>query len=62
MPQRQDDGLIWKTSTYTNSGTCVEWARPPGGALVRDTKDRPRAVVAFQGHAWQSFVNWVGRP
>lgn len=57
MPQEQP--LIWKTSTYTDSGTCVEWARPGTGALVRDTKCRERARVAFARPAWQSFVDWA---
>lgn len=58
MPQEQ---LIWKTSTYTDSGTCVEWARPASGVLVRDTKDRERARVPFSASAWQAFANWAAR-
>jgi len=58
----QTDGpLIWKTSTYTDSGSCVEWARPPGGAWVRDTKDPERARLAFTAPAWQDFVDWAKR-
>ncbi|MEV4043107.1 DUF397 domain-containing protein [Streptomyces sp. NPDC049744] len=53
--------MTWKTSTYTDSGSCVEWARPSAGALVRDTKDRDRAQVAFGSAAWQQFVNWARR-
>ncbi|MCT9078806.1 DUF397 domain-containing protein [Streptomyces fulvoviolaceus] len=61
MPQTED-GLIWKTSTYTDSGACVEWARPPAGVLVRDTKCRGRARVGLSGAAWREFVGWVRRP
>ncbi|WP_020117552.1 DUF397 domain-containing protein [Streptomyces canus] len=56
MPQEQ---LIWKTSTYTDSGTCVEWARPASGVLVRDTKDRQRGRVQLSGDSWRTFVVWV---
>ena len=60
MPQADDGSLIWKTSTYTNSTSCVEWARPAsGGALVRDTKCRERARVPVSAPAWQSFVDWA---
>ncbi|MGW1399295.1 DUF397 domain-containing protein [Streptomyces sp. NPDC002405] len=59
MPQRPDEGLIWKTSTYTDSGACLEWARPAAGALVRDTKCREQARVPFGPAAWQQFVDWV---
>ena len=56
----QDEPLNWTTSSYTNSGSCVEWARPAaGGALVRDTKDRDRARVAVSETAWQTFTNWA---
>ncbi|MFJ7242388.1 DUF397 domain-containing protein [Streptomyces olivaceus] len=51
--------MTWKTSTYTDTGSCVEWARPPAGVLVRDTKDRERARVAFGAGAWQPFVDWT---
>lgn len=63
MPQAEDEPLNWKTSTYTDSGACVEWARPAsGGVLVRDTKCRERARVPFTGPAWQGFVDWVKQP
>ncbi|MEU8688821.1 DUF397 domain-containing protein [Streptomyces sp. NPDC048665] len=61
MPQA-DGPLIWKTSTYTDSGSCVEWARPASGALVRDTKDRERALVSFTRNVWQNFVDWTKQP
>ncbi|MEV5611512.1 DUF397 domain-containing protein [Streptomyces sp. NPDC052225] len=51
--------LRWTTSSYTDSGACVEWARPAGGVLVRDTKDRQRAQVAITPGAWTPFVNWA---
>jgi hypothetical protein len=61
VPPRPHDGLIWKTSTYTDSGACVEWTRPATGVLVRDTKCRERARVPFADPAWQGFVAWVKR-
>lgn len=61
MPETQAGPLIWKTSTYTDSGSCVEWARPASGALVRDTKCRDRARVPFGAESWQGFVDWVKR-
>ncbi|MFE7229862.1 DUF397 domain-containing protein [Streptomyces sp. NPDC057596] len=62
MPQGLDDGLIWKTSSFTDSGACVEWACPDAGVLVRDTKCRERARVPFGPAAWQQFVDWAGQP
>ncbi|MCX4573092.1 DUF397 domain-containing protein [Streptomyces sp. NBC_01571] len=59
MQKAQNEALIWTTSTYTDSGSCVEWARPAAGALVRDTKCRERAHVPVGPAAWQGFVDWV---
>ncbi|MFF4836567.1 DUF397 domain-containing protein [Streptomyces sp. NPDC001315] len=59
MSQAEDAALIWKTSTYTDSGSCVEWARPASGALIRDTKCRERARVPVSAPAWQAFIDWT---
>lgn len=61
MPQDHDESLIWTTSTYTDSGSCVEWARPPAGVLVQDTKDRGRATLPVGAQAWQQFIDWTKR-
>lgn len=52
----------WHTSSYSGSnGACVEHAPlPTGHQAVRDTKDRPRAVLLFAPAAWQSFVSSAG--
>ncbi|WP_367324802.1 DUF397 domain-containing protein [Streptomyces sp. HUAS ZL42] len=59
MPKAAEEPLIWKTSTYTNSGSCVEWARPATGVLVRDTKARECGTVPVSAPAWQGFVDWA---
>ncbi|MER5534535.1 DUF397 domain-containing protein [Streptomyces mirabilis] len=55
----QGEALIWKTSTYIDSGSCVEWARPPAGVLVRGTKCRERARVQLSHDSWRAFVSWT---
>ncbi|MGW1503766.1 DUF397 domain-containing protein [Streptomyces mirabilis] len=59
MPETQDESLIWKTSTYTDSGACLEWSRPAAAVLVRDTKCRERARVRLAEPAWQAFADWA---
>lgn len=59
MSQTEDSPLIWKTSTYTDSGSCVEWARPDAAVLVRDTKARERGRVQLSEGAWQAFADWA---
>lgn len=47
----------WRTSTYSsgNGGQCVEVAGD-GSILVRDTKDRHGAVLAFSAEVWAKFT------
>lgn len=53
----------WRTSSYSgpNGGQCVEVAPGPVRVLVRDTKDRPRGVLAVSGVAWTDFLAFAGR-
>jgi hypothetical protein len=47
----------WRTSSYSNiGGNCVEVATTSGIVSVRDTKDRPGAVLAFSPGAWRDFA------
>ncbi len=50
--------LSWRTSSYSgnNGGNCVETGSAPGRVLVRDTKDRAGAVLAFSADAWREFA------
>ncbi|MFV2085366.1 DUF397 domain-containing protein [Micromonospora sp. LOL_021] len=48
----------WRKSTRSSGvSNCVEVAdNLPGRVLVRDTKDRDGATLAFAPSAWRSFV------
>jgi hypothetical protein len=54
-----DNELIWRVSSYTNSGSCVEWARPENGVLVRDSKRPHGARIPLQPAAWAALVTWA---
>jgi hypothetical protein len=49
--------LNWRKSSYSgnNGGDCVEVAAS-GRVLVRDTKDRAGAALAFTPQAWREFA------
>ncbi|MDG4810095.1 DUF397 domain-containing protein [Micromonospora sp. WMMD1120] len=52
-------GARWRKSTKSggNGGNCVEVAdNLPGVVLVRDTKDRNGATLAFSPQSWRRFV------
>lgn len=49
--------LTWRKSSYSgsNGGDCVEVAAR-GRVLVRDTKDRTGALLAFGPRTWREFT------
>nr|MDT0659224.1 DUF397 domain-containing protein [Micromonospora sp. DSM 115978] len=58
-------GARWRTSTRSsnNGGNCVEVAdNLPGRVLVRDSKDRATATLAFTPTAWRTFVTGTKHP
>ncbi|WP_392668607.1 DUF397 domain-containing protein [Streptomyces sp. LN785] len=57
--KQHDEGLVWQLSSYTNSGSCVEVARPPGAILVRDSKRRNGPRVRLQPAAFAALVDWA---
>ena len=39
-----------------NGGNCIEAGSAAGRVLVRDTKNRPGAVLAFAPQTWREFA------
>jgi hypothetical protein len=47
----------WRKASYSNGqGDCVEVADTARVVLVRDTKDRDGATLAFSADAWRRFL------
>lgn len=53
--------IDWRTSSYSNNGTCVEVADlPDDSRLVRDTKHGERGpVLMYTAAEWQAFIAGV---
>ncbi|MGH3479071.1 MAG: DUF397 domain-containing protein [Pseudonocardiaceae bacterium] len=52
--------LLFRTSSRCSTGGCVEVAPlPNGGAVVRDSKDRTRGALTFDGQEWADFLSGV---
>jgi Domain of unknown function (DUF397) len=53
--------LHWRTSSFTDNGTCVEVADlPDGGRLVRDTKlGEASPVLQYTAAEWRAFIAGV---
>lgn len=51
-------GAIWRKSSYTSQGNCVEVATlPDGGRAVRDSKDKDGPVLKFTRSEWEAFIS-----
>lgn len=49
----------WRTSSYTGTENCVEVAdSDPRTVMVRDSKDRRGAVLAFPRASWMAFIEF----
>ncbi|GIH80421.1 DUF397 domain-containing protein [Planobispora longispora] len=53
-------GAIWRKSSRSNLGNCVEVARLSGGLIgVRDSKAPEDAALVFTPAEWDAFVAGV---
>lgn len=56
----ENSTLLFRTSSRCSHGGCVEVAPlPKGGAVVRDSKDRTREPLMFDGQEWADFIAGV---
>jgi Domain of unknown function (DUF397) len=60
MSQHDLAGAVWRKSTRSGSGNCVEVAKNlPGIVAVRDTKNRNGATLVFTDSEWSAFLGGV---
>jgi hypothetical protein len=60
MTAPEPDGVVWRTSSYSGSGSaCVEVAPKAEGVLVRDSKDPHGPALAVRPSAWRAFLTAV---
>ncbi|KOG76947.1 hypothetical protein ACZ90_59355 [Streptomyces albus subsp. albus] len=55
----RDEELTWQLSTYTDTGACVEVARPAGEVLVRDSKRRTGPRISVTPGTFAAMVDWA---
>ncbi|MYX15446.1 DUF397 domain-containing protein [Streptomyces sp. SID8374] len=55
----RDDELTWQLSSYTDTGACVEVARPAGEVLVRDSKRRTGPRISVTPGSFAAMVDWA---
>jgi Domain of unknown function (DUF397) len=53
-------GAVWRKSSRSGSGNCVEVARNlPGVVAVRDSKDPAGPALAFTPEGWAAFTGSI---
>ncbi len=58
--QQDLSGAIWRKSSRSGSGNCVEVARNlPGVVAVRDSKDPAGPALAFTPEGWAAFTGSI---
>jgi hypothetical protein len=48
--------LVWRKSTDSLNGDCVEVAPLPGGVAVRDSKNPDGPMLEFTHSEWRAFL------
>lgn len=51
--------LIWRVSSWSAGGNCIEVATVESVIHVRDTKNRSRGLLSFPSAAWEGFIRAV---
>lgn len=57
MPDLND--AVWRKSSFSGESGCVEVAVVDDVVAVRDSKDRPFAVLTFRRDEWNAFIEGV---
>ena len=56
MTARELDGIVWRKSSYSGSGDCVEIGWKAADVAVRDSKNPTGPTLSFPIHHWQAFL------
>lgn len=59
MAGSQQTDIIWRKSTASGAGECVEVAFADELVLVRSSRDRLGSVLSFSRQEWEAFVEGV---
>jgi len=53
--------LIWRKSSFSDSGNCVEVAAQDESVHIRDSKDTERGILSVSSSAWREFIQTLQR-
>jgi predicted secreted Zn-dependent protease len=52
----EPSSVVWKKSTASDSGACVEVARLESVTMLRDSKDPAGPQLSFTAREWEAFL------
>ncbi|MFI0356295.1 DUF397 domain-containing protein [Actinomadura sp. 9N407] len=52
---------IWRKSSYSGNGQCIETAAVDGSVVVRDSKDPAGPVLVLGQQAWIDLISVLRR-
>ncbi|MET9630107.1 DUF397 domain-containing protein [Lentzea sp. NPDC006480] len=56
-----DEKAVWRKSSHSLEGNCVEMAFVADAVLVRDSQDRNGQILAIPVENWTSFLGQLLR-
>lgn len=59
MTTQFNDQVVWRKSSRSDDGNCVEIADTHEPILVRDSKDSAGPVLRFGPEQWRAFTRFV---
>jgi Domain of unknown function (DUF397) len=59
MPEQVNAREPWRTSSFSDSGTCVEIAKVDDHIAVRHSRNTDGTVLIFTVEEWRAFVAGV---
>ena len=51
--------VLWRKSSFSASGSCIEVAIQNDSVLIRDTKNRSRGTISASSSAWQELIQAI---
>lgn len=53
------DNPVWRKSSLSANGGCVEVACVDEQVIVRDSKNKGGSILEFNFHEWKAFIDGV---
>ena len=59
MLKKNLTAVVWRKSSFSAAGSCIEVAIQNDSILIRDTKNRSGGTISASSSAWQEFIQAI---